>query len=581
MAEYYTQRAGAGLILSEATAVTPQGVGYADTPGLWTPEQVQGWRQVTAAVHAAGGRIFAQLWHVGRISDPMFLDGQLPVAPSALAARGHVSHVRPQRAYVTPRALETAELPGVIRPYRLGAQMAQEAGFDGVEVHAANGYLLDQFLQDSTNLRNDDYGGPVENRARLLLEATDACVGVWGAGRVGVHLSPRGDIHTMGDSDRAGTFGYVASELGRRRIAFLCVREHEAPDSIGPALKAAFGGAYIANEGFTRESAEAAIAAGRADAVAFGVQYIANPDLARRFALKAPLNRPNPATFYAPGPGLHGLSGAGLRPERRARGAHGRVRVPAAARPRMPRAWDRCTGRSARCSAPGAPAPPPPGRRGGRPGRRRPRQARQQHPLPAAGIVRQAEQRGRAQQCGIGAPAARAPQPAQPFLDVATEQRFFRQRHQQGIVDQPQPAVVRPFGAQPTMPSASASVRHTSTAAAPQASVARSVRPASRPIMTGGRARMIQNATRGLSRFRYMLNGTASGLSDARGITSGLWNPGIRCRNSAAATAMNSMWPASRRAVGAGGCTSRAASASSAGAARAAGSSAPCVPAQA
>ena len=149
MAEYYTQRAGAGLILSEATAVTPQGVGYADTPGLWTPEQVQGWRQVTAAVHAAGGRIFAQLWHVGRISDPMFLDGQLPVAPSALAARGHVSHVRPQRAYVTPRALETAELPGVIQAYRLGAQMAQEAGFDGVEVHAANGYLLDQFLQDS------------------------------------------------------------------------------------------------------------------------------------------------------------------------------------------------------------------------------------------------------------------------------------------------------------------------------------------------------------------------------------------------------------------------------------------------
>ena len=159
--------------------MTPQGVGYADTPGLWTPEQVQGWRQVTAAVHAAGGRIFAQLWHVGRISDPMFLDGQLPVAPSALAARGHVSHVRPQRAYVTPRALETAELPGVIQAYRLGAQMAQEAGFDGVEVHAANGYLLDQFLQDSTNLRNDDYGGPVENRARLLLEATDACVGVW------------------------------------------------------------------------------------------------------------------------------------------------------------------------------------------------------------------------------------------------------------------------------------------------------------------------------------------------------------------------------------------------------------------
>ncbi|MBC9904340.1 MULTISPECIES: alkene reductase [Achromobacter] len=303
MVEYYTQRAGAGMILTEATAVTPQGVGYADTPGLWTPEQVQGWRKVTSAVHRAGGLIVAQLWHVGRISDPMFLDGELPVAPSAIAAKGHVSHVRPQRAYVTPRALETAEIPGVVEAYRHGARMAMEAGFDGVEVHAANGYLLDQFLQDSTNHRTDAYGGSLENRARLLLEAVDASVSVWGAGRVGVHLSPRGEIHTMGDSNPAATFGYVARELGKRGIAFLCVREYEAADSLGPMLKAEFGGTYIANEGFGRESAEAAIAAGRADAVAFGVQYIANPDLARRFELKAPLNRPNPATFYAPGPG--------------------------------------------------------------------------------------------------------------------------------------------------------------------------------------------------------------------------------------------------------------------------------------
>ncbi|MGE8615626.1 MAG: alkene reductase [Achromobacter veterisilvae] len=303
MVEYYTQRAGAGMILTEATAVTPQGVGYADTPGLWTPEQVAGWRKVTSAVHADGGRIVAQLWHVGRISDPMFLDGDLPVAPSAIAAEGHVSHVRPLRAYVTPRALDTAELPGVVEAYRHGARMAQEAGFDGVEVHAANGYLLDQFLQDSTNKRTDAYGGPVENRARLLLEAVDACVSVWGPGRVGVHLSPRGEVHSMGDSDPAATFGYVARELGKRGIAFLCVREHEAADSLGPALKAAFGGVYIGNEGYTRESAEAAIAAGKVDAVAFGVSYIANPDLARRYALKAPLNRPDPATFYAPGPG--------------------------------------------------------------------------------------------------------------------------------------------------------------------------------------------------------------------------------------------------------------------------------------
>jgi len=301
MLEYYTQRADAGLILTEATSVTPQGVGYADSPGLWSTEQVKGWRKITAAVHDKGGLIAAQLWHVGRISDPIFLNGELPVAPSAIAAGGHVSHVRPKRAYVTPRALETAEVAGVLEAYRHGAKMALEAGFDGVEVHAANGYLLDQFLQDSTNHRTDQYGGSLENRARLLLEVVDACVEVWGAGRVGVHLSPRADAHTMGDSDLAGTFTYVATELGKRGIAFICAREHEGEDSLGPKLKAAFGGVYIANEGFTRESAEAAIDAGRADAVAFGVQYIANPDLVRRFELNAPLNTPDPSTFYAQG----------------------------------------------------------------------------------------------------------------------------------------------------------------------------------------------------------------------------------------------------------------------------------------
>jgi len=301
MLEYYTQRADAGLILTEATSVTPQGVGYADSPGLWSTEQVKGWRKITAAVHDKGGLIAAQLWHVGRISDPIFLNGELPVAPSAIAAGGHVSHVRPKRAYVTPRALETAEVAGVLEAYRHGAKMALEAGFDGVEVHAANGYLLDQFLQDSTNHRTDQYGGSLENRARLLLEVVDACVEIWGAGRVGVHLSPRADAHTMGDSDLAGTFTYVATELGKRGIAFICAREHEGEDSLGPKLKAAFGGVYIANEGFTRESAEAAIDAGRADAVAFGVQYIANPDLVRRFESNAPLNTPDPSTFYAQG----------------------------------------------------------------------------------------------------------------------------------------------------------------------------------------------------------------------------------------------------------------------------------------
>jgi 2,4-dienoyl-CoA reductase-like NADH-dependent reductase (Old Yellow Enzyme family) len=302
MAEYYSQRASAGLILSEATSVTPMGVGYPDTPGIWSPEQVEGWRTVTEAVHAAGGRIFLQLWHVGRISHPVYLDGKPAVAPSAIAAAGHVSLLRPKQPFPTPRALELGEIPGIIEAYRKGAENAQAAGFDGVELHGANGYLLDQFLQDGSNHRTDEYGGPVENRARLMLEVTDAVVSVWGPGRVGMHLAPRGDAHGMGDSDPSATFGYVATELGKRRIAFICAREHLGENRLGPRLKAAFGGVYVANEKFTRQSAEQVIAAGEADAVAFGVQFIANPDLPRRFAQDAPLNEPNPGTFYAPGP---------------------------------------------------------------------------------------------------------------------------------------------------------------------------------------------------------------------------------------------------------------------------------------
>ncbi len=301
MARYYAERASAGLILSEATSVTPHGVGYAATPGIWSQEQVEGWKLVTDAVHAEGGRIFLQLWHVGRISDPVFLDGQLPVAPSAIAAQGHVSLVRPKREYVTPRALTLDEIPGIVAAYRQGAVNAKAAGFDGVEVHAANGYLIDQFLQDGSNQRSDAYGGPIENRARLLLEVTDACIDVWGANRVGVHLAPRGDSHTMGDSDPAATFGYVARELGKRKIAFICARESLGEQRLGPQLKAAFGGPYIANEKFTRESAQHVLDAGEADAVAWGQLFIANPDLPRRFELNAPLNAPNPATYYAEG----------------------------------------------------------------------------------------------------------------------------------------------------------------------------------------------------------------------------------------------------------------------------------------
>ncbi|WP_133647073.1 alkene reductase [Paraburkholderia flava] len=301
MARYYAERASAGLIISEATSVTPQGVGYAETPGIWSQEQVEGWKLVTEAVHAEGGLIFLQLWHVGRISDPLFLNGELPVAPSAIAAHGHVSLVRPQREYVTPRALDLSEIPGIVAAYRKGAENAKAAGFDGVEVHGANGYLLDQFLQDSTNHRTDEYGGSIENRARLLLEVTDASIDVWGADRVGVHLAPRRDSHSMGDSTPAETFGYVARELGKRKIAFIAAREHVADDRLGPLLKQAFGGPYIVNEKFTKESAQRVLDAGEADAVAWGQLFIANPDLPRRFELDAPLNEPNPSTYYARG----------------------------------------------------------------------------------------------------------------------------------------------------------------------------------------------------------------------------------------------------------------------------------------
>ncbi len=300
MAEYYVQRASAGLILSEATAVTPQGVGYADTPGIWSDEQVAGWKLVTDAVHKAGGLIFLQLWHVGRISHPTFLNGELPVAPSAVQPKGHVSILRPQVEYVTPRALDLAEIPGIVAAYRKGAENAKLAGFDGVEVHGANGYLLDQFLQSSTNLRTDIYGGSLENRARLMLEVTDACIAVWGASRVGVHLAPRGDSHDLSDANPAETFGYVATELGKRGIAFICSRESVGDNRIGPLLKKAFGGVYIANEKMDKETAEQVIASGEADAVAFGKWFISNPDLPRRLKDNAPLNPARPETFYSP-----------------------------------------------------------------------------------------------------------------------------------------------------------------------------------------------------------------------------------------------------------------------------------------
>jgi N-ethylmaleimide reductase len=306
MATYYAQRASAGLIVTEATQVSEQGIGYPSTPGIHTDAQVEGWKRVTEAVHEKGGRIFAQLWHVGRISHPSLQPGgALPVAPSAIAAEGQVFTYQGPQAFVAPRALELDEIPGVIRQFEEGARRALEAGFDGVEIHGANGYLLDQFLRDGTNHRTDAYGGPVESRARLLLEVTRAVVNVWGADRVGVRLSPLSAFNSMSDSNPEATFGYAAAELGKLGLAYLHAamligadnpetREHR----MAALLKEKFGGTFMINGGFNRESGDAVLASGLVDLVAFGSLFLANPDLPKRFAEGAPLNAPDQATFY-------------------------------------------------------------------------------------------------------------------------------------------------------------------------------------------------------------------------------------------------------------------------------------------
>jgi 2,4-dienoyl-CoA reductase-like NADH-dependent reductase (Old Yellow Enzyme family) len=298
--EHYVQRASAGLILTEATSVTPQGVGYPNTPGIWSELQVQRWTQIVAAVHKAGGRIVSQLWHVGRISDPVYLNGEKPVAPSAIAAGGNVSVLRPQKPFEVPRALETDELPGIVEDFRKAAENAKRAGFDGVEIHGANGYLFDQFLHDGSNTRTDRYGGPIENRARLLLEAVDGLLKVWPSDRVGVHLNLMSSSHSMKDSDPAALFGYVAEQLNERKLGFIFGRESLEGDTprLTPLVRQKFKGAFIANEGLTRESAERIVAAGEADAASFGRLYMANPDLVERFRRKAELNALNSATIY-------------------------------------------------------------------------------------------------------------------------------------------------------------------------------------------------------------------------------------------------------------------------------------------
>lgn len=295
--DYYRQRASAGLIITEATQISPQGVGYVRTPGIHSPEQVSAWRKVTEAVHREGGRIFVQLWHVGRISHPDFHAGEPPVAPSAIAAEGATYTPSGKKAFVTPRALEREEIPGIVEQYRRAALNAIEAGFDGVEIHGANGYLIDQFLKDGSNRRTDEYGGSVENRARFALEVTRAVTGTVGPERVGFRVSPLGTYNSMSDSDPVATFSYLARELRRLKIAYLHVIEGPQAE-ITPVLRELFGGTLIAAQDFEKDSAEQVIASGLADLVAFGTAFIANPDLPGRLKAGAPLNEPDFATFY-------------------------------------------------------------------------------------------------------------------------------------------------------------------------------------------------------------------------------------------------------------------------------------------
>jgi N-ethylmaleimide reductase len=306
--KYYVQRASAGLLITEGSQVSPQGVGYVYTPGIHSAEQVAGWKKVTDAVHAAGGRIFIQLWHVGAISHPFFHNGALPVAPSAVQPQ-HVKAFtgKGQEEIPTPRALETAEVKAVVEDFRKAAENAKAAGFDGVEIHGANGYLVDQFIQSSTNQRTDEYGGSVENRARFALEVVQAAIDVLGADRVGIRLSPTGNMGGIHDENRLATFSYVTEQLNKFGLAYLHVIEalpghpmaaKAGQEPVGPALRKIFTGPFILNGGYTQETAEKALTNNEADLIAFGVPYIANPDLVARFEQGAALNQPDPATFY-------------------------------------------------------------------------------------------------------------------------------------------------------------------------------------------------------------------------------------------------------------------------------------------
>ncbi|WP_295054462.1 alkene reductase [Sulfuricurvum sp.] len=308
MAEYYAQRASAGLIITEATQISPRGVGYPYTPGIHTPAQVEGWKNVTQAVHERGGRIFLQLWHVGRISHPAFHQGAFPFAPSAIKPAGSIYTPEGMKEFVTPHALSIGEIKTVVEQYVQGAKNAIEAGFDGVEIHGANGYLIDQFLRDGTNVRDDVYGGSVENRARFLFEIIEGIISAIGSDKTGVRLSPSGTFNDMKDSDPERHFSYICEKLNGYNLAYLHIIDalegdirHGANVVELSILRKAYNGILIANGGYTQERGNTAIESGLADAVAFGALFLANPDLPERFAQKGPFNEPDPDTFYTQG----------------------------------------------------------------------------------------------------------------------------------------------------------------------------------------------------------------------------------------------------------------------------------------
>ena len=310
MVEYYIQRISAGLIITEATQISEQAIGWAGTPGIHTTEQVKGWQKITDAVHKEGGQIFLQLWHTGRASHPDYQpNGATPISASAVKQAGEIHVPTGKKPYVTPRPLEIEEIPGIIQQYVDATKRAQEAGFDGVEIHAANGYLIDQFLRDCTNKRTDAYGGSIENRIRFMLEVTEAVVKVWSADKVGIRLSPTNPFNDMRDSDPVALFTHASEALNQFNLAYLHVLEalpghmlaNEIGERVAPHMRRAFKGVFMINGGYDAFTGAAAIDSDETDLVAYGVPFIANPDLPERFRHSAPLNEADPSTFYTQG----------------------------------------------------------------------------------------------------------------------------------------------------------------------------------------------------------------------------------------------------------------------------------------